>query len=99
MTTHNEKNIDKLVAELRLEYGEEPISLWWDRNKHRYVAVDALSQKNTDFHYINRFDPIGTINHNTELETIKKMIEKVKRMNCWDQPISTSMQNWEVDWE
>ena len=99
MTTHSEKNIDRLVCNLRLEYGEEPISLFWDRNKRRYVAKYALGRDTADFHNIPRFDFIGTINENTEIEQIRQMIEKVKRKNQWDQPIPTSMQNLEIDWE
>ena len=99
MTTHNDKSIDKLVAEVRLSHGEEPIALFWDRNKHRYVAKKALGRDTADFHNIPRFDFVGNINDSTELETIRQMIEKVKRKNCWDQPIPTSMQNLTVDWE
>jgi len=99
MTTHSETNIDKLVLELRLEYGEEPISLFWDRNKHRYVAKKALGYNASEFHNIPRFDFIGNINDQTEIWEIKRMIEAVKKKNCWDEPIPTSMQNLKVDWE
>ena len=100
MTTHSEKNIDKLVCNLRLEYGEESIALFWDRVKRRYVAQKALGRNTDDFHRMkNRFDFVGNINDATPIEEIRQMVEKVKRLNTWDQPIPTSMQNLKVDWE
>lgn len=98
MTTHSERG-DKLIAEIKLEYGEEPVTLWWDRNKRRYVAKYALDKANRDFYYNRRFDLVGSINENTPIDEIRQMLESTKRLNIYEQPIKTSMQNLKVDWE
>ena len=99
MTTHSEKNPDKLIAEIKLQYGDEPVTIWYDRNKRRYVSKTALNPANTDFYYNRRFDPVGTININTDINEVKKWLEKVKRMNNYDTPIPTSMQNTPMERE
>lgn len=99
MTTHNETNIDKLIAEWKFLYRNDPFTIWWDRNKKRYVTHDAMSHKNTEFTHIRRFDMIGTFNINSSPDMIRKMMREAERLSKYETPIPTSMQNLKVDWE
>lgn len=89
--THNETNIDKLIAEWKLLYGDTPVTIWWDRNKRRYVSHEAMSHKNTEFTYIRRFDMVGTFNINTHPEEIKKWMRETEKLNKFETPIPGSL--------
>lgn len=98
MTTHNEKNINKLIAEFKWECDEKtPVTIWYDRNRKRYVTKDAIDRVNGEFNRNRRFDLVGTINLDTDHFVIREMIKSVERRNNYDCPIPTSMQNLTIE--
>lgn len=91
MATHNETNIDKLIAEWKFDYRDTPATIWFDRLKKRFVSHEAVSHKNTEFYHIQRFDIVGTINIDTNPDEIKKMIREVLKRNSYEFPIPGSL--------
>lgn len=93
MTTHSEKNIDKLIAEFKLECQDGPKSIWLDRSKKRFVCIDAYDHRaNTDlWNKAARFVFIDTINLESDHLKLRMIIEEQINKNIKDYPIYTSL--------
>lgn len=98
MTTHNETNIDKLIAELKMQCTDGlktwPVTIWWDRYRRRHIAKEASDYRtNRDFHLSPRFDLVGTIKYDQDPMEIRLMIEDNYNKNVRDIPVRTSLHN------